>query len=138
MGFFSSIKSARIYNQKLSEYGINSNDLPSDVNSRICSYTYQHFERLGKMSPDMRDPIYLDAAFGNTARLMAYAILGKKLFKEVGGDIKAAKDMINHATRMWNETGGPEGSLESMIIYSLSGAKVLDKGFIKMINEKIN
>ena len=134
MGFFSTLKSSSIYNKHLKMYGINSNSIPADVNGRICSYTVQQHERLNEKYG--AEP--LDASIGNTARLVAYCIFGEIDFKSVGGDVMAAKEMVNHAARMWKESGGQEASLESMIISTLSDADILDREIVKEMNKKIS
>jgi len=75
MGFFSKWKASNAYDDSLKSYGVNPATLPAGLNSRVCSYTNQEYERsfIGQVVP-------LEHEMGRAGALVALCVLGPTKF----------------------------------------------------------
>jgi hypothetical protein len=129
VGLFTAVRASSAYEKMLEARGVDPRSIPPDVHTKVCSYTSQQYERTAKMFSQMRGWTALEANMHNSAELVAFCVLGPKLFTEGGGDSDSATMSTKAAAESWLECG-PEGSLDTMIIKTLDDANLLNSEFV--------
>lgn len=133
MGFFSAWKGMNAYESALKSHGVNPSSLPADLHSRVCSYANQQYERTYTVLPNL-SRIPLESAMEDAGSIVALCVLGPTNFSKYemfyGGTMEF---LITDAARAWRE-GGPDSSLNSKIIETVSNAGVLHMEFANSFN----
>jgi hypothetical protein len=78
----------------------------------------------------------LEVALSNSGRLVAFCVLGPTKFRAAGGDYRAMEETIEYTAKDWRDHG-PERSIETMIIKTLSDAGVLSNEFATTFNSML-
>jgi hypothetical protein len=129
MGFFSAWSATNAYEAALKDCGVNPRSLPADFNGRICSYANQNHER-----SFMRDYIPLSFVMERAATMVALCILGPNAFARY--DDKngiSMSETVPEAAQAW-ASRGPDATLDTKIIQTVSDAGLLNASFIDAFN----
>lgn len=136
MGFFSKLKASSDYEKVLKIHGANPHAIPPVANARILSYAFQQHERNVQISPDLDCTSGREAAMQNAGMLVAFCVLGPTSFRGGRGIYEMVTETVEYAAGEWKEYG-PEASLETMIIKTLSDAGILNGKFADTFNSML-
>ena len=131
MGWISAWKGTNAYEAALKSCGVNPYSLPADLNGRICSYANQQYER---SHPIVKRTMSLEEFIGQAGTLVALCVLGPTVYANRGASNGVTMDhTAANAARHWRESG-PDSSLESKIIETVSNAGVMHSEFANAFN----
>ena len=132
MGFFSAWKGMNAYESALKSYGVNPSSLPADLNSRVCSYANQQYQSTYTTLPNL-SKIPLDYAMESAGALVALCVLGPANFSKYNKMYGVSMDDAIRAASDWR-VRGPDASLETKIIQTVSDSGVLHVEFATAFN----
>ena len=131
MGWISAWKGTNAYEEMLKSCGLNPHSLPADLNGLICSYANQQYER---SHPMVKRAMSLEEFIGQAGALVALCVLGPTAFANCGAPYGVTMDhTAANAARHWRESG-PDSTLESKIIETVSNAGVMSTEFASAFN----
>ena len=133
MGFFSAFKGTNAYHDWLKRYGVDPYSLPANLNSLICSYTNQQHESNEKnLGHVYTSNVTIQAQMGLAAGLVAICVLGP----DKASTIQLKQEVYNRIYNAANDwkIGGPDYSLDSKIIQTVSNARMISSDFADIFN----
>lgn len=134
MGFFSAWKAMNAYESALKSYGVAPTSLPADLNSRVCSYANQQYERTCNTMKGFSRMVSLEFAMESAGALVALCVLGPTNFSRYEKMYGVSfEDTAVDAANAWKNRG-PDSSIEAKIIETVSDAGVLNIEFANAFN----